>query len=316
MAIGLGKMFGFDFPENFNYPYISRSVTEFWRRWHISLSTWFKEYVYIPLGGNRKGMARQILNISIVWALTGFWHGASWNFLLWGLYYAVLLIFEKTFWLKLLQKLPRFVGHIYTVFVFVMGWVLFYFTDFGQLGAFLVRLFAGVPMQNFTGNLILGFLPLTAVAIFASTPAMKRLQEKYAEKEELFGENIREVERVILLRTVDRKWMDHIDDMDQLRQGANLVSYGQKDPLVEYKMAGYDMFDAMTANIKEDTVRLLLRVKVEQRVEREEVAKVTGTNKDDSAKTPVVKKETKVYPNDPCPCGSGKKYKQCCGRNS
>jgi alginate O-acetyltransferase complex protein AlgI len=182
MARGLGRMLGFEFLPNFDYPYISRSVTEFWRRWHISLSTWFKEYVYIPLGGNRKGMARQILNISIVWALTGFWHGASWNFLLWGLYYAVLLIFEKTFWLKLLQKLPRFVGHIYTVFVFVMGWVLFYFTDFGQLGAFLVRLFAGVPTQRFTGNLILGFLPLTAVAIFASTPAMKRLQEKYAEK--------------------------------------------------------------------------------------------------------------------------------------
>jgi alginate O-acetyltransferase complex protein AlgI len=182
MARGLGRMLGFEFLPNFNYPYISRSVTEFWRRWHISLSTWFKEYVYIPLGGNRKGMARQILNIAIVWALTGFWHGASWNFLLWGLYYAVLLIFEKTVWLKLLQKLPRFVGHIYTIFVFTMGWVLFYFTDFGQLGTFLARLFAGTPTQQSTGNLILGFLPLTAVAIFASTPAMKLLQEKYAEK--------------------------------------------------------------------------------------------------------------------------------------
>ena len=129
-------------------------------------------------------------------------------------------------------------------------------------------------------------------------------------------EMLRELERVFLLKVIDRKWMDHIDDMDQLRQGIGLQAYAQKNPLIEYKMSGYDMFDAMTANIKEDTVRLLLRVKVEQRVEREEVAKVTGTNKDDSAKTPVVKKETKVYPNDPCPCGSGKKYKQCCGRNS
>ncbi|MBQ3164185.1 MAG: preprotein translocase subunit SecA [Lachnospiraceae bacterium] len=144
--------------------------------------------------------------------------------------------------------------------------------------------------------------------------AVKLYESKEAEFPE--PESIREIERVILLKVIDRKWMDHIDDMDQLRQGIGLQAYAQKNPLIEYKMSGYDMFDAMTANIKEDTVRLLLRVKVEQRVEREEVAKVTGTNKDDSAKTPVVKKETKVYPNDPCPCGSGKKYKQCCGRNS
>ena len=110
--------------------------------------------------------------------------------------------------------------------------------------------------------------------------------------------------------------MDHIDDMDQLRQGVGLQAYGQRDPLVEYKMNGYEMFDAMTSNIKQDTVRLLLHVKVEQKVEREEVAKVTGTNKDDSVQKGPVKKETKIYPNDPCPCGSGKKYKQCCGRNS
>ena len=109
--------------------------------------------------------------------------------------------------------------------------------------------------------------------------------------------------------------MDHIDDMDQLRQGAGLASYGQKDPLTEFKMSGYDMFDAMTANIKEDTVRLLYSVKIEQKVEREQVAKVTGTNKDDSlTRQPVKRKDARVYPNDPCPCGSGKKYKQCCGR--
>ena len=124
-----------------------------------------------------------------------------------------------------------------------------------------------------------------------------------------------ELERVILLNVIDRKWMDHIDDMDQLRQGISLQAYGQKDPLIEYKMSGYDMFDSMTANIQEDTVKLLLHVKVEQKVEREQVAKVTGTNKDDSlAKAPKKRVEIKVYPNDPCPCGSGKKFKQCCGR--
>lgn len=142
--------------------------------------------------------------------------------------------------------------------------------------------------------------------------AVKLYESKEAEFPE--PENIREIERVILLKVIDRKWMNHIDDMDQLRQGVGLQAYGQRDPLVEYKMNGYEMFDAMTSNIKEDTVRLLLHVQVEQKVEREEVAKVTGTNKDDSVQKGPVKKEAKVYPNDPCPCGSGKKYKQCCGR--
>ena len=139
----------------------------------------------------------------------------------------------------------------------------------------------------------------------------------YEAKETEFPEpeQFRELERVILLKVIDRKWMDHIDDMDQLRQGIGLQAYGQRDPLVEYKMSGFDMFDEMTAAIQEDTVRLLFHVKVEQKVEREEVAKVTGTNKDDSAKAAPKKRATeKVYPNAPCPCGSGKKYKQCCGR--
>ena len=139
----------------------------------------------------------------------------------------------------------------------------------------------------------------------------------YEAKETEFPEpeQFREIERVILLRVIDRKWMDHIDDMDQLRQGIGLQAYGQRDPLVEYKMTGFDMFDDMTAAIQEDTVKLLFHVKVEQKVEREEVAKVTGTNKDDSAKAaPKKRASEKVYPNDPCPCGSGKKYKQCCGR--
>ncbi len=139
----------------------------------------------------------------------------------------------------------------------------------------------------------------------------------YESKEAEFpnAEAIRELERVILLKVIDRKWLDHIDDMEQLRQGIGLQAYGQRDPLVEYKMNGYDMFDEMTQNIKEETVRLLFHIKVEQKVEREQVAKVTGTNKDDFLpKGPVKRSNVKVYPNDPCPCGSGKKYKQCCGR--
>jgi len=142
--------------------------------------------------------------------------------------------------------------------------------------------------------------------------AVKLYEAKEAEFPE---ESMREIERIMLLKVIDRKWMDHIDDMDQLRQGAGLASYAQKDPLTEFKMNGYDMFDAMTANIKEDTVRLLYSVRIEQKVEREQVAKVTGTNKDDSlTRQPVKRKEARIYPNDPCPCGSGKKYKQCCGR--
>ena len=145
--------------------------------------------------------------------------------------------------------------------------------------------------------------------------AVKLYEAKEAEFPE--PEAIRELERVILLKVIDRKWMDHIDDMEQLRQGAGLQAYGQRDPLVEYKMNGYEMFDEMTENIKEDTVRALLHVRVEQKVEREQVAKVTGTNKDESAvKAPVKRMDAKIYPNDPCPCGSGKKYKQCCGRKA
>ena len=139
----------------------------------------------------------------------------------------------------------------------------------------------------------------------------------YEAKEAEFPEEdmIRELERVVLLKAIDRKWMDHIDDMEILREGIGLQAYGQRNPLVEYKMAGYEMFDEMTANIQEETVRMLFHVRVEQKVEREEVAKVTGTNKDTSLQSaPKKRAEKKVYPNDPCPCGSGKKYKNCCGR--
>ncbi len=177
-------------------------------------------------------------------------------------------------------------------------------------------------------ELILPVIPL-AEYIKPSADIKKKAELKQAIKEKavklyeakeaefLEPEHIRELERIILLKVIDRKWMDHIDDMDQLRQGIGLQAYGQRDPVVEYKMSGYDMFEAMTANIQEETVKTLLHVRVEQKVEREQVAKVTGTNKDDSAvKAPVKRADKKIYPNDPCPCGSGKKYKQCCGRVS
>jgi alginate O-acetyltransferase complex protein AlgI len=141
MAIGLGKMFGFDFLKNFDYPYISKSITEFWRRWHISLGTWFREYVYIPLGGNRKGLYRQIINIAVVWFLTGLWHGASWNFILWGLYFGVLLMIEKLFMLKVLKKAPAIISHIYSIIIILFGWVLFYFENINEMGIFLARMF-------------------------------------------------------------------------------------------------------------------------------------------------------------------------------
>ncbi|MCI8607358.1 MAG: preprotein translocase subunit SecA [Hungatella sp.] len=177
-------------------------------------------------------------------------------------------------------------------------------------------------------DLLLPIIPLEPVKLTDEQKAsMKKNELKhmlkeaaiklYEAKEAQFpdSEQIREVERVILLKVIDNKWMSHIDDMEQLRQGIGLQAYGQRDPLVEYKMSAYEMFDGMTAAVKEDTVRILFHIRVEQKVEREPAAKVTGTNKDDSAvKAPIRKIERKVYPNDPCPCGSGKKYKQCCGR--
>ncbi len=171
MAIGLGQLFGFTFLENFNYPYISASITEFWRRWHISLSTWFKEYVYIPLGGNRKGLARQIFNILVVWLLTGLWHGASWNFVLWGGYYAALLILEKCWLLKAGEKLPLVPRRMLTMVLVMLGWALFYFENLGALGAFLGRLFTAVPSAG-----IAFYLPMTALGCLCATPALKRVK--------------------------------------------------------------------------------------------------------------------------------------------
>lgn len=177
MAIGLGKLFGFSFPENFNYPYISRSITEFWRRWHMSLGTWFRDYVYIPLGGNRKGKGRQFLNILIVWMLTGFWHGAAWNFLLWGLYFALLLMAEKA-------GLPVR-GRVYTLAAVVLGFVLFDASSLSSALACVKGLFGlgGLPPVSVQGLYLLkSNLVLLAVAILGATPAPKRLWEQLEAK--------------------------------------------------------------------------------------------------------------------------------------
>ena len=185
MACGLGRMLGFRFLENFHYPYVAESVTDFWRRWHMSLSTWFREYVYIPLGGNRRGLKRQILNLLIVWTLTGLWHGASWNFLLWGLYYGVLLILEKLFLGRLIQKLPRFLRRALTFLMAALGWGIFYFTDFGALGTFFASLVgAGVGglITARAGAWVLGYLPLLLVCAVASTPLWANLDRRLAEK--------------------------------------------------------------------------------------------------------------------------------------
>lgn len=181
MACGLGNMMGFEFLKNFNYPYIAKSITDFWRRWHISLSTWFKEYVYIPLGGNRKGVKRQILNLLIVWGLTGLWHGAAYNFVLWGLYYGLLLILEKFVLKKFLDRLPSFVQHIYTLFIIIIGWGLFYFTDVGQLGEFMVDLFnfGNGICGNQAFNLIMSNLPMLIIAAVASTPLAAMLYTRF-----------------------------------------------------------------------------------------------------------------------------------------
>lgn len=180
MARGLGNMLGFRFAKNFNYPYLSQSITEFWRRWHITLGSWFREYVYIPLGGNRKGVPRQILNLAIVWLLTGLWHGASWNFVLWGAYFGLLLIVEKFLLAKLLVRLPAALRHVYALFFIVIGWVIFDFTELSQMGAFFLRL---CSLQNglFDGNalsLTLSYLPLLWVGIFACLPVGKNLWRK------------------------------------------------------------------------------------------------------------------------------------------
>ena len=173
MAVGLGRMLGFEFLPNFNYPYISKSITEFWRRWHISLSTWFREYVYIPLGGNRRGKGRQVFNLFVVWAATGIWHGANWTFLFWGLYFFVLLMVEKFLLLDKLEKAPALVGHVYTMFFVMVSWAIFAIEDLPYLAGYLKVMFGlgGVPLADGAfGYYLAGYLPTLCAAALAATP--------------------------------------------------------------------------------------------------------------------------------------------------
>ncbi len=185
MAIGLGKMFGFHFLENFNYPYISKSITEFWRRWHISLGTWFKDYVYIPLGGNRVGKVKLIRNILIVWMLTGFWHGANWTFILWGLLFGVLLIIEKVFLLSRLEKMPKILQHIYVIFIVIISFIIFNASNIEEAIKQITGLF-GANGEDFINNYTIYYLKsyfiIIALAIIGATPLLKDIVKKLKEK--------------------------------------------------------------------------------------------------------------------------------------
>ena len=185
MAIGLARMFGFEFEENFNYPYISKSITEFWRRWHISLGTWFREYVYIPLGGNRVSKWKHVRNIMIVWMLTGFWHGAAWNFLLWGVYFGIVLLIEKFFLAKWLKKLPAAVSHLYALFMIAVGWTVFAFDDMAKLGVYLKNMFFANGLPLFNQQLLYALSNyglMLIILVIASTPLMFKLYDRLREK--------------------------------------------------------------------------------------------------------------------------------------
>ena len=181
MAIGLGKIFGFNFPENFNYPFISKSITEFWRRWHMTLGTWFRDYVYFPLGGSRTTGIKWLRNILVVWMITGFWHGAEWNFVLWGLYFGVLLALEKMFLSKYLKKCPAVIQHIYLLFTVLVSFVIFSVESLGQIGTFVGGLF-GIGkialVTDYTLYVFDSFFVLLVLCVFASMPFPKKLYEK------------------------------------------------------------------------------------------------------------------------------------------
>lgn len=181
MAIGLGRIFGFHFPENFNYPYISKSITEFWRRWHISLSTWFKDYVYIPLGGNRVGRYKQIRNILIVWLLTGIWHGANWTFLIWGLLFGIILIIEKLWLNKLMEKLPSFIRRIYVLFIVMILFIIFSSDNMSVALSNIKGLFGmngEAFINDYTLHYLKSYLPVLIIALFGATPFIKILIDK------------------------------------------------------------------------------------------------------------------------------------------
>lgn len=181
MAIGLGKMFGFTFPENFDYPYTAKSITEFWRRWHMTLGTWFREYVYIPLGGNRHGVPVLLRNLLLVWFLTGLWHGASWNFVLWGLYYGVILAVEKVWLLRKLQQCPPAIRHLYSLVLVLLGWVLFVFTDLRQCLQYYAALWGqGGPLLDRQAiYLLVNYLPLLVLCLAAAVPWPKAKIQKF-----------------------------------------------------------------------------------------------------------------------------------------
>ena len=181
MAIGLGKMFGFTFLENFNYPYISKSITEFWRRWHMSLGIWFRDYVYIPLGGNRCSKLRWLFNIIVVWFLTGLWHGASFNFILWGLYFGFILILEKTFILKLLKKLPNFINHFYVILLVIISFVLFDIENVNSIFEYYKAMFSfsNILIDNTFFYYLIPNIPLLIIRILASTPLFKNIFSKH-----------------------------------------------------------------------------------------------------------------------------------------
>ena len=186
MAIGLANIFGMDFDENFNYPYISKSITEFWRRWHITLGSWFRDYIYIPLGGNKKGFLKQIRNILIVWFLTGAWHGASWNFILWGLFFGVILILEKVILLKLLKKLPTWTNYVYTAFLVLISWVIFAFEDLGKVKDYLFTMFHlnKTNIVNAEGLYYLkNYFIIIVIGLILSTPVISKLLKKLEEKQ-------------------------------------------------------------------------------------------------------------------------------------
>lgn len=181
MAIGLGKMLGFNFPENFNYPYISKSVTEFWRRWHMTLGAWFREYLYIPLGGNRVSFKRWCFNIVVVWFLTGFWHGAGWNFIAWGLYFGILMIIEKVYLKKVLEKLPSFVSRIYLIVAIIISWVFFSLDSFSEAIVYLKNMFglSGLPfVSKYTMYLISNYWLILIIGVLFATPVMNNIRER------------------------------------------------------------------------------------------------------------------------------------------
>ncbi len=205
MAIGMGRMLGFHFPENFVYPLSSVSITDFWRRWHISLGTWFRDYVYIPLGGNRKGTAKHLRNMFVVWFLTGLWHGASWNFVLWGLYHGVLLALEKYVWGGRLKKLPKIFQHLYTVVIVVVGFVIFVCEDTGEIGLFIssMLLLAGNPLW---GNECLWYIKnygvMLLVAVALAFPVYPWLKERLKRREEVLGDKSMRIRAAYVMSAV------------------------------------------------------------------------------------------------------------------